>query len=78
MPFISRKESNEIFGLYSCEQYKNQEFLPDTSAEVIAFRVKKINANKVLIRERIIKMQRTSAIAELKSEGKLPADYKEK
>ena len=55
MPFISRNKDGEIFGLYSCEQHKDQEFLPDNSVEVIDIRAKKINTNEILIQERIMK-----------------------
>lgn len=37
MPYINRDENGKITGLFACQQYENQEYLPDDNHEVINF-----------------------------------------
>ena len=76
MPFISRSNGT-IYGLYSCQQHKGQEFLTDDSQEVIDFKIAKDSTgqNEKLIEAEIQKTQRAAAITKLKADGKLPADF---
>jgi len=37
MPYVNRDENGKITGLFACQQYENQEYLPDDNHEVINF-----------------------------------------
>lgn len=41
MPYIDRNKNKEITGIFIPKQYPNQEYLPDSDPEVIAFRTSK-------------------------------------
>lgn len=38
MPFIGRREDQTIYGLWSVQQWPEQEFLPENHADVVAAR----------------------------------------
>ena len=37
MPYINRDENGKITGLFACQQYENQEYLPDDNEEILNF-----------------------------------------
>ena len=37
MPYVNRDENRKIIALFACEQYENQEYLPDDNEEILNF-----------------------------------------
>jgi len=77
--YIKRDDKNAVIGLYSRPQYEGHEKLDESDQIVQDFK----NSQKTefdqdeLIRKKVAENNRTKAISDLKTEGKLPADYSE-
>ena len=37
MPYVNRDENGKIIAIFACQQYENQEYLPDDNEEIINF-----------------------------------------
>ena len=76
--YIDRDADKNITGLFARPQYEGQEKLKETDKEIIAFRKKQNEPTEAqLNKQKIRAKMRQTAIDALKSEGELPADYKE-
>jgi len=77
--YVDRDKESNIIALYSRPQKKDHEKLDESDEGIQEF---KNNQNDIAEKNKLIRAKekensRTKAIADLKTEGKLPADYSE-
>jgi hypothetical protein len=76
MPYVNRDKGGKIVGVFEVKQRDGQELIANSKdAEVVAFRAGDVNEDK--IRASIQAQMRLTAIKELKTANKIPADYPE-
>jgi len=77
--FVERDATKKITGLFARPQYDGQEFLPETTKELVDHfkKQKNVDENQRANNEKIEKEMRQLAIASLKKKKELPANYKE-